>query len=186
MKLGIVVGHTRNRQGAHSQTLAQSEYPWNSDLAERIQARAGDLEHRVFFRDGHGIKGAYRQADDWGATVTVELHFNASDNAHATGTGVLYFPGSVNGKRLATLLREEMGTALELPDWPSGTGGVVTPFQASGKQERGKTSLGAGRAPAALIEPFFGSNPDDATRANARKDALAEAIVRAARRYDQG
>ncbi len=183
MKLGIIVGHTANRPGAHSPFLESSEYPWNSDLADRVKQNAGALKTKVFFRDGHGISGAYRESDEWGSDITVELHFNSADSVHATGTGVLYHPSSMSGKRFAIMLRQEMGEALGLPDWPSGTGGIVTPFEASGEQRRGQTSLSAGVAPATLIEPFFGSSKNDCQVAGARKDELAKAIVRAAGRY---
>lgn len=184
MKLGVVVGHTKNKPGAFSETMNVHEYKWNSDLGKKIEPHANaNLEIKTFFRDGHGIAGAYREADQWGADLTVELHFNSSDNVTATGTGVLYFPGSARGRRWAGLLRDQIGQVLGLPDWPRGTGGVVTPFQASGVQERGKASLGAGRAPAALIEPFFGSNPNDCAVASAEKGALARAIAAAAGRF---
>lgn len=183
MKLGVVVGHTQNRPGAHSTFLDANEYPWNRDLASRIEKNSGALKTKVFFRDGHGIAGAYRESDEWGSDITVELHFNSADSPHATGTGVLYHPNSDSGKRFATLLRQEIREALPLPDWPGGTGGVVTPFEASGEQRRGQTSLSAGVAPATLIEPFFGSNKGDCKVAEANKDALAVAIVQAAGRF---
>ncbi len=92
MKLGIIVGHTSYRPGAYSQHLQSAEYPWNLDLAKRIEACAEELEIKTFFRDTQGIAGAYADSDRWGSDVTVELHFNTSDNAHATGTGVIYDP----------------------------------------------------------------------------------------------
>ena len=183
MKLGIIVGHTQSNQGAHSATLGQSEYPWNYDLAEQIERENTNLEVRTFLRNGVGIAGAYRASDSWGSRITVELHFNSSDNHRATGTGVLYYPGSENGRRLARLLFEEMDQVLGLGAWPGGSDGTVTPYQASGQARRGQTSLSAGRAPATLIEPFFGSNPTDSRRAEQNKPALARAIVKAAERY---
>jgi N-acetylmuramoyl-L-alanine amidase len=182
MKLAIVVGHTKNKQGAFSQTLNSSEYPWNTDLANRIAAAAvAPLETKIFFRDGVGIDGAYAAADAWGSEAAIELHFNSSDSAHSTGTGVLYL--SPRGKQLATLLCQEMMNVLALPAWPRGTDGVVTPLEASGVERRGESSLKAGRAPAALIEPFFGSNKDDCAKAAANKAGLARAIVAAVNRF---
>ena len=185
MRFGVVVGHTKVQPGAFSSTFGQSEYVWNSDLASRILSMAGGLDIKVFFRDGHGIAGAYAQTDAWGASAVTELHFNSSHNVTSTGTGVLYLAGSARGRLLATCLHGQLSQVLGLSDWPRGTGGVVTPFQASGAQERGKTSLSAGRAPAALIEPFFGSNPDDCSVAASRKDDMARAIVTAFRDYSQ-
>jgi N-acetylmuramoyl-L-alanine amidase len=112
----------------------------------------------------------------------VELHFNASDNEQATGTAMLYHPGSVSGKKLSTLLFEETEKVLKLGEWPKGKGGVLTPFQASGAVQNGLTNLKAGRAPASLLEPFFGSNQKDCRVASAQKKAYAAAILRAVER----
>ena len=180
MKLGIIVGHHRGGKGAFSPFLNASEYDWNTDLSERIMNVASGLDRRVFFRDGVGISGAYRNSDDWGSNITVELHFNSSDNEDATGTAMLYYPGSAKGRSLATHMQSEINGVLGLGPWPSSTDGVLTPFQASGKAQNGLTNLGAGRAPATLLEPFFGSNETDCATAAARKDDYAAAIIVAA------
>jgi N-acetylmuramoyl-L-alanine amidase len=182
MKLGIVVGHTSYRTGAFSQYLNSAEYAWNRELAKRIESQASEVLTKVFLRDEGGIAGAYYDSDNWGSDLAVELHFNSSDNSHDTGTGVLYHPDSAKSKELATLLCQEIRVALGLPDWPAGTGGVVTPLQAFGEQRKGQRSLTAGRAPAALIEPFFGSNKNDCQVAEEKKDALAKAVIVAATR----
>ncbi len=177
-KLAIVVGHTKADPGAYSETLRSSEYPWNSDLAARIQSnRSMRLECRTFFRDSGGIAGAYMDGERWGADAFVELHFNGSHNVTSTGTGVLY--QTPQSKALATVLYQEISGVLRLFPWPSQSGGVCTPYQASGAQERGKASLTASRKPSALLEPFFGSNLTDSRVADAKKDGLAMAIFRA-------
>ena len=186
MKLGIVVGHTKNDGGAASPTLGQQEYTWNKDLAARIVAVSSAIERKVFFRDGVGITGAYKATDAWGANITVELHFNSADSKKATGTGILYLAGSPRGKRLAGVLFARINAVLGLGDWPKGAGGAVTPFMASGQAMRWQLSLSSGKAPDTLIEPFFGSNPNDCAKAAANKDALAAAIVKAAEDWFAG
>ena len=183
MKLAIIVGHTEADEGALSVPMNVQEYTWNKDLADRILAVDSEVERKMFLRDHVGISGAYRASDDWGADLSVELHFNSADSKSATGSAVLYFPGSKKGKRFAGHIFEGMSGALGLRDWPKGTGGVVTPFQASGKAQRGLTSLRAGRAPATLLEPFFGSNPEDCATAQANKSAYATSVVRAAEQF---
>lgn len=183
MKFGIVVGHSNADKGAFSPHLNQQEYTWNKDLAARIEALASPVARKTFFRDNGGIPAAYGASDAWGAQITVELHFNSAHSQSATGTGILYLAGSTRGRKYATHLFSRINAVLGLGDWPRGTGGVVTPFQASGQQMRGQRSLKAGRAPATLIEPFFGSNPADCQRANQSKDALARAILQAAEDY---
>jgi N-acetylmuramoyl-L-alanine amidase len=181
-RLGIIVGHESRAQGAPSPWLGTHEYPWNSDLAAIMMAVETPLECKVFFRDGVGIAGAYAASDDWGSDVTVELHFNYSDNENATGTGILYYPGSKRGRQFAGILYREISGVLGLREWPRGSGGIATPFEASGQARRGQTSLAAGRAPATLLEPFFGSNERDSAAAAAGKQDYAAAIIRAAER----
>ncbi|MBK4214403.1 N-acetylmuramoyl-L-alanine amidase [Paracoccus caeni] len=183
MKVAIVVGHTKDAPGAYSPYFKEFEYHWNTDLANRIAAQPSSHEIKIFYRDNVGISGAYEKLSSWGAAVSIELHFNSSHNSTSTGTGVLYLSGNHKGKILAGVLQARLMQTLGLPDWPKGSGGVVTPFQASGKQERGKTSLSAGKPPAALVEPFFGSNPNDCKRATAQKDQLAQAYILAMSDY---
>lgn len=182
MKVAIVVGHTKNAPGAESKTLRTTEYPWNKDLAAKIVAQSPNgIEFKTFLRDDGGVAGAYKAGDKWGADAFVELHFNSSHNVTSTGTGVLYQTGK--SKAWAEALYAELSKVLRLKAWPGGTDGVCTPFQASGRQERGKGSLTASSAPSALIEPFFGSNPNDSRMAQSNKDRMAAAVARAAATY---
>jgi N-acetylmuramoyl-L-alanine amidase len=177
-KLGVVVGHSRIDKGAYSPHLKSSEYDWNLDLASRILGVTdGCFLAQIFLRDGVGIRGAYAAGDLWGADAFVELHFNSSHNSTSTGTGVLY--QTSKSKPLAIELHRQLQLVLNLNPWPAGSGGVCTPFQASGAQERGKSALTASAKPSALIEPFFGSSPLDSKVAAESKQAMAIAIVQA-------
>lgn len=183
MKLAVVVGHTNSEKGAYATSRKVHEYTWNKALADKILEARGTHDVRVFFRDGIGITGAYQSADDWGANATIELHFNASHHETSSGSGVLYAPGSAKGRLLARCLQTELQGLTKLKSWPEGTDGVVTPFQASGKQQRGLTSLTSGRAPAALVEPFFGSCPGDCNAAMIDLSVLASAYIQAFKAY---
>lgn len=183
MKFAIVVGHKETAQGAPSDYLGMREYEWNDGLASRIMEVESTVEKRVFYRNGLTFAQTYAATDAWGADITTELHFNWSDNEDATGTAVLYYPGSAKGRRFAKLLFEKTREALSLPIWPAGTNGYVTPYQASGEERRGEVALAAGRAPATLMEPFFGSSEGDCQVAEANIDAYARSIVSAADAY---
>lgn len=163
-KCAMIVGHTQRSQGAYSETLNMAEYPWNKDLAMRFLQMWGPLTVRVFYRDGIGVSGAYKQADQWGADVAVELHFNSSADPSASGTETLYI--SDEGRKLASAIQPRMVAALGLRDR-----GVKRPWQG-----RGEASLTAISAPTVILEPFFGSNPGDALRAREHKQELAKAI----------
>ena len=179
MKFAIVVGHNSASQGAVRQDTGESEFVWNGRLARRIERLAGDysIQVRTFFRTPGGgysreIERVYSEVDAWGADASVELHFNGASSPDATGTETLS-SGTALSLRLAESVQREMVLALALRDR-----GIKT---RSGS-DRGGMSLISGRAPAILIEPFFGSSPvgNRATDEEAEQERLAEAILRGA------
>lgn len=177
-RLAIVVGHNSEKQGAVRRDTGESEFVWNSGLARLIEAYADaypDIEVRVFFREpGMGyrreIERVYEETDRWGANVTVELHFNASGDPDVSGTET-FTSGTPASMALAMDVNREMVAVLGLRDR-----GVKTRFGTG----RGGASLISGRAPAILIEPYFGSSSKGlrATDEAHEKKRLAEAIMR--------
>ena len=164
-KIGIVVGHNQRAQGAVRVTDGVSEFVWCSKLAEMIRALNPEqigVFHREHNPSGVGaeVRAVYAEVDAWGAYVTCELHFN-SFNASATGTETLYATNA--GKLVAIDVQKAMLKALGLRDR-----GLV--HRQTGN---GAPALLAGRAPAVLIEPYFGSNPADCHAADAGRDLLA-------------
>lgn len=177
MKLAIVVGHNSVSQGAVRGDTGETEYIWNGRLARRIQRIAPEfgIEAKVFLRQPMGsysreIDLVYEQTDEWGADATVELHFNSFDGP-ASGTETLS-SGTARSLRLAEAVQREMVLALGLSDR-----GIKT--RSSG---RGAKSLISGRAPAILIEPFFGSSSagQSATDEEREQIRLAYAVARGA------
>ena len=182
-KLGIIVGHESSAQGAPSPWLGTHEYPWNSDLAQIMMAVETPLECRVFFRDGVGIRKAYAASDAWGSDVTVELHFNYSDNENAHPEPAFC---TIPDRRGAGSSRPcSIGRSTGCSVSANGHAGEVVSRRLSRLQvrrRRGQTSLAAGRAPATLLEPFFGTNESNCAVVGARKSDYAAAIIRAAER----
>ncbi|WP_420584891.1 N-acetylmuramoyl-L-alanine amidase [Ruegeria sp.] len=179
MKLAIVVGHNARAQGAVRPDTGETEWAWNTRLAGMIEDLADEypgIEVKTFFRNPAlrsttaEIRDVYRRTDAWGATATNELHFNSHHNPGATGTETLT-SGSKLSLRYAEALQDEMLEALGLRD----RGEKIV------RTGRGSASLISGRAPAALIEPFFGSSPNgqQATDEPHEMRSLARAILRA-------
>ncbi|MBR9651933.1 N-acetylmuramoyl-L-alanine amidase [Thalassovita aquimarina] len=179
MKLAIVVGHNARAQGAVRPDTGETEFVWNTDLARIIEDEAAHFDEitvKTFFREaGLGysreIRDVYARTDRWGADATCELHFNSHHTANATGTETLS-SGSALSLAFAMALQERMLDALGLKD----RGEKIV------RKGRGAASLISGRAPAALIEPFFGSSPEGqaATDEAHEKRVLARAILLAA------
>lgn len=177
IKLAIVVGHNERQQGAVRADTGETEFSWNTRLAEFIAdlaERMPGVEVQVFHRQYMGsysreLKEVYARVDAWGAHFSIELHFNSHSTESATGTEVLS-SGSKGSLRLCHALQDEMLDALGLKD--RGTKVVRT--------GRGSLSLIVGRAPAALIEPFFGSSPKGlaATDSDDEMQELSRAILR--------
>lgn len=178
-KLAVVVGHNSRSQGTIRQDTGETEYSWNSRLAEMIKELSLEypgLKVRIFFRNGtfrsvtQEIKDVYRRTDEWRADATVELHFNSHDNPNATGTETLT-SGTRLSLRYAEALQDEMLDALNLRD----RGEKIV------RSGRGSTSLISGRAPAALIEPFFGSSSKGLAATDEAREmkALARAVLKA-------
>ena len=174
MKIALVIGHNSRAQGAVRVTDGRSEYDWNSDLAGMIRdhdpARIKIFTRQAGLGYSREIDRVYRECDMWGATCTIELHFNASASLSARGC-LMLSSGSKGSMALANALQRHCLSVMENPDR-----GVVV----RGRKDRGGRSLWQGKAPAVLTEPYFGSNRADCMRADANMDQLAEAHYRAA------
>ncbi|GHF33392.1 N-acetylmuramoyl-L-alanine amidase [Seohaeicola zhoushanensis] len=173
MKIAIVVGHNERAQGATRITDGQSEYVWNGHLAQLIAEHGPEV--RIFRRRSGGgysaeINRVYGEVDAWGATCSIELHFNGSPDPRATGCLTLS-SGSSRSRRLADAVHARMLAVM---------GNQDDGIEVRGREARGGLSLHAGKASAILVEPYFGGNARYCAVADARKDQLAEAIYEGA------
>jgi len=174
MKIAIVIGHNAKAQGAVRCTDGRTEFDCNGELAELI--RSHDKSNgRIFKRITGGgysaeIGRVYSASDSWGADCTFELHFNCSVNPAANGC-LMLSSGTRGSMALAEAMQAHCVAVL---------GNADRGVRIIGRRDRGGRSLWQGRAPAVLIEPYFGSNPAECLTAEQHKDELAEAIYRAA------
>lgn len=179
-KIALVVGRNARSQGAVRVTDKRSEYDWMGDLAAQILA-ANPARYRVFRRPaGVGytreIAQVYAEVDAWGPAGSIELHFNAAEARTATSTETLT-SGTKGSRRLAALVQSAMVNALGLRD---------RGLQVRDRNARGGESLWAGRAPAVLIEPYFGSNSGDCAAADRNFHQLAQGINAACTEFLKG
>ena len=154
-KIALIIGHNSRAKGAVRVTDGVSEYDYYTKFAEELAALTPDqyviLKRQPSSGYSTEIDKVYGEANALHVSATVELHFNASASASATGTEVLT-SGTRNSMILCNSLQEKLTQALRLKS--RGVKQVT-------KQQRGGRSLWAGYSPAALIEPFFGSNRHD-------------------------
>ena len=174
MRIAIVVGHNARSQGAVRVTDGVSEFEWNGDLAEMVKECSP--EHvRIFHRRADAgytaqINRVYGEVDAWGADVSLELHFNAA-RKRAKGCETLS-----SGTSGSLLLARELQSAT-VADLPVRDRGVKLRPRGEG---RGWRSLWAGKAPAVITEPYFGSNAGECAMADDFKEVLAETTFQAA------
>jgi N-acetylmuramoyl-L-alanine amidase len=160
-KLALIVGHNSKAKGAVRVDTGESEYDFNRRVAgiamEYARQNYPGLHVVKILRApsdsvGDEIRTAYARADALGVDATIELHFNSHGSKSARGRETLYSDTDA-GLFLAIEIQMLTGAAFpELRD--RGLKEVMS-------GERGWLSLTSGRAPAVIVEPFFGSNQGD-------------------------
>jgi N-acetylmuramoyl-L-alanine amidase len=179
--LAVIVGHEAKSQGAVLCTNGESEYKWNTKIANLMKGIASEqypqIDVRIVFRDNVGIAGAYKMANEvHQADLAIELHFNGF-NGQVRGTSTLCTT-SPNDMEFAHIVQREMCRV----------------FKRDGKGDRGvkaiaRNARGGGNVHSfpgganCLVEPFFGDNLDEVNMAQNSKAAYAECLLQATQLY---
>ena len=100
--------------------------------------------------------------------LIISFHCNDSENDTATGTEAIYYPGSVKGKELATIVSKNVSEALGLKNR-----GAKEPWQG-----RGSGLLSRTKAPCVISEGFFIDNDTDLKIGLERMDGYVDAIIK--------
>jgi len=179
MRIAVVVGHDERNQGAYSLTLDVAEWAFNVPLAAGI---VQDLERRgavarIFERPaGVGYSTAMAQLtseiNQWSADLVVSLHFNSMGDTSFAGCCALHWPSSVRGNMAAAAISEAVSGAVG-----NRNRGAIA--QADSWSGAPLYILKNTAAPAVIVESFFGSNPEDASRGRTARDSgeLAAAVA---------
>lgn len=154
MKIAVVVGHHERDGGAFSPFLQISEFNFYSEVVKHLQGVD------VYFHNSR-IK-SYTQrirftADKLNAKdydLVIECHFNAA-SAVANGCETLYYFNSAKGKDYALKFSKLVNNCTGIKLRNNGLKALVN------SKDRGFASVYYPKAPAILIEPFFGSNKED-------------------------
>jgi len=91
LKIALIPGHDAHSLGAINYKN-ESEYPWakrNLSYVQKILADSRLCEARIFDRTGIKIEGATKLAGEWGADISLELHFNSAPSTAARGCEAL-------------------------------------------------------------------------------------------------
>jgi len=173
-RIAIWVGHSDEDEGAESPRTHLSEFDYNSPVAKALaeHLKAQGIAVDVYRRDKWGQFNAMlaetnQRHEDWGYDLGISLHLNCY-NTRASGTEVLFWHRSNNGRQLATQL---LGPITELFDLP--TRGIK-PLK---KYERAWFIVGKTKPVWCIIEGAFIDNPKDEMRLRMEQDNYDEAIV---------
>lgn len=171
----LVIGHKKSSPGAVNKRSGITEFDFNEDLAIRIEKKVNKTEVQRIYRR------TYRELPDDINTLDpdfiVSLHCNAF-NGRASGTEVLYYHKSEEGKKMAEILLNHLVEHLKLPNRG------IKPKTA---EDRGGPLLCYTKAPCVIAEPFFIDNDSDLSRAQEDEDIdeLAVAYTKAIEKISQ-
>ena len=130
----------------------------------------------IFFRDEVGLRGCYKKVGEWGADLSLELHFNAAGVPKARGAEMLCLNGDVDTAAKARIILDDLantfGSRLRHDNgikWLS-------------RGDRGywnlKHAANYGVEYPMLIEPFFGDYETEESKQYVEKIELyADTIV---------
>ena len=156
LKWGIIVPHTRERQGATSFDGEVSEYMYGHRLAKLLSDFAPSAT-----RDNDGIRGAVQSLRDLGCNASLEPHFN-SYNGNVRGAEILCLKGDHTSAEFASLLIDDLKQT-----WPHRTirrqnsGGIKWVAEGDRGFYNLYTARKLGMKVALLSELFFGDTPVD-------------------------
>lgn len=171
------IGHRPGDKGAEGKLDGKkhAEFDFNTKIVGEVAKRVKNAETVIISRENeaNGHLTLPAKTNKLNPDFVVSFHAN-SNGSTATGSEVLYYHTSKEGKRLAALLQAEFLKALGLPD---------RKIKARTADERGGHQLFATKAPIVIGEPFFISNQGDLRRAVQRMDRLAQAYANAIDAY---
>lgn len=163
----LVIGHKKSSPGAVNRAAGLTEFHYNDLLSMDIESAVKGVEvQRVYRRTYDSLPADINELDP---DFIVSLHCNAF-NEKASGTEVLYYHRSQNGKKMADILNTNLVNALGLRDRG------IKPKTA---EDRGGYLLKTTNAPCVIAEPFFMDNDDDLKAATDHRDALVQAYANA-------
>lgn len=180
-KVALIIGHSKKSGGAHNIKHDVSEFEFNEALAWLVHIQLKtftDIESEVVYRKTTYQNLPY-EVNKTGADIAVSMHCNAFDsNPH--GTEVLYYSGSVKGKKLALAMLKQVVACLKTQNR-----GVksITGSHKGRAGDRGGHLVMATHMPCIIVEPFFIDNDGALENAVQKIAMLALAYADAIEEY---
>ncbi len=180
-KVGVYVGHSRSDDNGAVSVGGISEHEWNTKVAHMLKGKLDDAGVDCYVVDrydgssyGSAMTWVSADASTQGATIAIELHFNAASSS-AKGYEYLYWHSSKEGEKLANAFI----TAQKAMNTPSPSRGA----KPKDGEDRGSGFLSKTPCPAIILEPFFGSNQGEWNYWSERPSVLANVYAGAIKTY---
>jgi hypothetical protein len=153
MKVALVIGHAKDKQGAWGNAgISEFKY-WGDFIEDVLDSLPSKHKYKVFKRPtskrGYGsrMELLHNKLDSWGSDLTISFHFNAAGSTKANGHEVLYC--SNTGKKYSDLLNRKFSKYLNSKD---------RGIKRRARNERGGGFLCRGKSVCILIEPYFAAH----------------------------
>ena len=197
MKILLDIGHGGSKKstggkvirdfGAVSQSYKTDEFHWNENFVKNYlipEFLSNNLEYEIVLRKA-GTEELVSDLNKASKTGDIILSFHLNSDIKASGTEVLYWETSVNGKKLAGLLQKKLTEVLKLPD--RGIKGRRKPLNSKDAlNQRGWTMFKNTKIPFVMMESFFITNNKDMETGNKNIAAMAKAVTEAVLEFREG
>lgn len=153
MKIAIVIGHNKSSAGAVSKYLGASEYVYNSEVASYLSCVADIYKNVASTSYTKQVNLLSEKLNPKNYDLVIELHFNYFDDENndiGTGTEAVIYPGNEVTRKFGEIFNKKISEKYEIPNR-----GIKE--RATG---RGSYFLKKLKAPAIILEPFFGDEDE--------------------------
>ena len=166
-KVSIVVGHTKKKPGACGLGI-ECEWEFNKKVAEHLKDIC-DIYYYDNYNSGYTamVKRNATLMNMKNYTLNIELHYNYA-NFLANGCETLYYFPNMKGKQLAQEFSKLISKTFRVKNR-----GVKA---LANENDRGFAAVYYPRATTLLVEPFFGSSPEDVARFYGKEKEYADTI----------
>lgn len=170
MKAAIIVGHSPKKQGAYNEKYDESEFHFNSMIANLVLIRT-DIDIEVVYRT-NGYSKLPTKVNATNADIAFSLHCNAFDKK-ASGTETLS-SGSYKSNQLAEIIQPKILEVFGLPN---------RGIKIRKRKDLGGLILHKTKMPIVLLEPFFIDNDSDMWEGLKKQEEYADAIIETINEY---
>lgn len=170
-KIALIIGHNARSKGAFSM-IVDSEFSYWKNIAEKIKSAIPDLvdvyERKPSTNYVAEMNDVLKELNKNDYKFCLELHFNSSLSPSAKGCECLVYYKNEKAKKLAIDLMARLQSKFK--STIRGNRGLI---EVQDSNTRGGYGICNSKDTYILIEPFFGSNIDEALRFSIVKDVVS-------------